>query len=220
MVFKLIIWLLLLPCFVFGFRVIPDFKNWDVDRTSETNSKLFVVLDDPNSLIPNDLPSGDVLHGSSTLTKQQVLSAVLDDFNNIVGSYIILVDNSDVDFANRGENRTITIKDGSALGLGSGGHAKPKIEDGKMIGCDIVLKSEMFENAKVLTFAITHEMGHCLGLNHPMDTTHAIMSYFYDWEDNPRLQLDDKMGLVYLYPVNPDKAKEQATLGLACSRKE
>ena len=43
------------------------------------------------------------------------------------------------------------------------------------------------------------------------------MSYFTD-SDEIRLLEDDKMGLIYLYPVDKNAAKETHTLGLSCSR--
>lgn len=216
--FKLIIWFILTPCLLFGFRVLPGFESWNIDNSSVTSSKLFVVYENPTTVLENDFHKSDPLAGTSTVTIQQVIVSILNDYNNVQGAYVTLVEQSDTDFATRGENRTITIRDGSAIGLTSGGYAKPTFKDGKMVACEIVLNSEFFESAELLTRGVTHEMGHCLGLNHPMDTTHAVMSYYYINRPTTRLQVDDKMGLIYLYPVNPSAAREKATLGLSCTR--
>lgn len=218
MVSKTLLWIVIAPCLVFGFRVIPGFETWDIDRSSTTSSKLFVVYDNPTTVLANDFPSDDPLASSSSVTIQQVINSILSDYNNVAGAFVTLVDSSDADFSTRGTNRTITIKDGTAIGATSGGYAKPTMVNGKMVGCEIVLNTEFFRSAEKLTRGVTHELGHCLGLNHPMDTTNAVMSYYYTSRPNIRLQIDDKMGLVYLYPVDPSAAKEQATFGLSCSR--
>lgn len=218
--FKIFFWIFFAPCLLFGFRVLPGFETWNIDRSSTTNSKLFVVYDNPTTVLTNDLPSEDPLGASSTVTIQQIINSILSDYNNIAGAYVTLVDSNDADFAARGATRTITIRDGAAIGATSGGYARPTMVDGKMTGCEIVLNPDFFRSPEKLTRGVTHEMGHCLGLNHAMDTTNAVMSYYYTSRPTIRLQIDDKMGLVYLYPVNPSSAKEQATLGLACSRSQ
>lgn len=219
--FKFFLWMLLAPSLLFGFRVIPGFQSWSIDNTSTTNSKLFLVYSGPSDTFENDFPSDDVLAGSGTLSRQQLVNSILNDFTNIAGSYLTLVDSSDPDFATRGTDRTITIVEGDPQSVaGGGGYARPTIRDGKMVGCDVVLTAPLYRStsAKEWTLVVTHEIGHCLGLNHAMDTTNSIMSYYYADRQPNRLQIDDKMGIVYLYPVDPSGARELPTLGLACSR--
>lgn len=216
--FKVIAWISLSAVFLLGFRVLPTFHSWDIDRTSTTSAKLFLVYDNPTTALTNDLASDDVLAGSATVTIQQIMDSIIADFNNVQGAFFVIADRNDADFAARGAGRTITIRDGAAIGLTSGGYARPTIENGKMVACEIVLKPEMFGTAEKLLRGVTHELGHCMGLNHSMDTVHAVMSYYYEGRPTTRLQIDDKMGLVYLYPVNPASANEQISLGMACSR--
>lgn len=216
--FKVFTWIILVPCLLFGFRVIPGLQTWDIDSTSVTNSKLFLVFENGTESLTNDLTGDDPLAGPATVTIQQVMNAIMNDYNNIQGAFITLADRTDPDFATRGENRTITVTNGAAIGLTSGGYARPIMKSGKIVGCDIVMTSAYFKTSTLLTRGITHEVGHCLGLNHPMDTTKAVMSYYYDSQPNNRLQIDDKMGILYLYPTDPQGAKEQPTLGLSCAR--
>ncbi|MBK9294852.1 MAG: matrixin family metalloprotease [Oligoflexia bacterium] len=61
----------------------------------------------------------------------------------------------------------------------------------RIIGCRVVLNASLKSTAKQLVGVMTHEMGHCLGLDHPQDTVNAIMSYFRD-ENAIRLNTDDK----------------------------
>lgn len=216
--FKKVFWIVLAPLLLCGFRLLP-FKNlWDINSSTATSSKLFVEYPNPTLELENDLPSDDPLYGTATVTVQQVMQSIFDDYNNIQGSFLTLVDTNDADFAAYGENRTIKLEDGAALGATSGGYAKPSYNGSNIDGCTIVLIPKVLESAKYFTAAMTHEMGHCFGLDHPMDTVHSVMSY-YKGDDILRLQIDDKMGLVYLYPVDTSKVKEDPTLGLSCSRR-
>ena len=75
-------------------------------------------------------------------------------------------------------------------------------------------KSYAEESISGFIHTLTHELGHCVGFLHNHDTHLSIMSYLADPEEILRLQMDDKMGLTYLYPVEDDYAEEQPTLGL------
>jgi hypothetical protein len=218
MAFKTIFWCILAPLLAFGFQVIPGGNTWNINSTSATNSKLFVVYPSAALAVINDLPTGDVLAGSATVTVQQVMNSVFDDYNNIAGAFFTLVDSNDADYAQNSANRTITIEVGSVSGATSGGQASYTSSGGRRVGCKITIIPRALESAKFLTMIITHELGHCMGLEHPMDTVNSIMSY-YASSEFVRLQTDDKMGLVYLYPTDPAKAKEDPTLGFACARK-
>lgn len=215
---KFAFWSLFTPLFLCGFRLIYQGNQWLVDASSTTNSKLFVSYPNPTRAITNDLPSGDALAGSGTVTTQQLMNSILSDYNSIQGAFVTLVDTSDSDYAARSTDRIITIEEGSASGLTSGGEASLSRSGNIVNGCKISLKSSAFNSAKTFTATVTHELGHCLGLDHPMDTVNAIMSYFVD-SGVVRLQADDRMGIVYLYPADPEKAREEVTLGMACERK-
>lgn len=218
MAFRVLAGLILTSLLLLGFRVSPTGNLWSIDRSSTSSSKLFVVYAYPTRDLRNDLATGDPLAGSATVTIQQLMNSIFDDYNSVQGAFVTLVDSSDTDFAALSANRTIRIEDGGTAGLTSGGEAEQTWDGSQVIGCRISLKPLVFDAAKIFVDAVTHEIGHCLGLNHPMETTNSVMSYYKE-SNTLRLQVDDKMGITYLYPVNPSKGKEDPTLGLSCARR-
>jgi len=213
--FKHFFGIFLVSFFLFGFQVIPRGNQWLIDASTAQSSKLFVVYPKATQSLPNDLPSDDPLAGTTTVTIAQLMTSVLNDFNQVQGAFVTLVDSNDPDFATLSADRTITLEDGSTSGAFSGGEAQLNWNGVNIVGCRIVFKPVIFDGARSFVAAATHEIGHCLGLNHPMETVHSVMSYFSD-SSIARLQIDDKMGLVHLYPSDRTKAKEDATLGLSC----
>lgn len=153
---------------------------------------------------------------SSNLTLSTVMQSIYDDFNNINTSYLTLVSSSDSDFAALGGDRTITISFGGASG-GNTGEASLQMRDGKFVGCSIIIEESSLSSVKNFTATMTHELGHCLGLDHPQETVNAVMSY-YRYNNTIRLQIDDKMGITYLFPIDSSAAKENPTFGLQCSK--
>lgn len=94
------------------------------------------------------------------------------------------------------------------------GYAQTTVNsEGNVIGCTITVGS-FNSKASSLVRTITHEIGHCLGLDHPQETKYAIMSYFS--ENLIRLQDDDKAGLTYLYPAD-NAYSRRSNLGASCS---
>jgi len=209
---------LLLTGFVsLGFRVFPGGVVWEITNGTAAETKVFVSYPSASSNLSNDLPAGDILAGTGLVTVAQLMDSIFDDYNNVDASFITLVDTADTDYnATTSADFLIEIEFGNSTG-GSSGEAQTEVEDGDIIGCKIIMDTDTVTDAAAFTRTMTHELGHCLGLTHPQETTDAVMSYYSD-SDIVRLQIDDKMGVVFLYPSDASAAEEQATFGLGCSR--
>lgn len=205
--------------FCVGFRSFPNGNAWPLDKSTAAGSKLFVIYPNGSRSITNDLPAGDPAAGTATITIDNVMTSIFNDYNNIAASYIILAGQTDLDYAANATNRTITIVEDTPDGAASGGDAQQARTGSQVTGCTIRFRPQIFEKAKLMVVSVTHELGHCLGLDHPQEITKSIMSYFRS-DSEIRLQADDMMGITYLYPLDSSKVAESATLGLSCQRKQ
>jgi hypothetical protein len=220
----------LLSTVVVGFRSFPG--HW---RISSSDPTIWIRLCSGSPTIEQyDIPSGDVLAGQ-TPSFQQIVQSVIDDYNSLQTSYLRLAlypsdpNNpgsplpGDSTFTPaKGEVRTIDICfDGTAVSSGlSSGHAKPKHEMRDVVGCEIKGRPDSTKKARHVVQLLTHEIGHCIGLDHNQASVHAVMSYFIP-DDLIRLADDDKIGVTYLYPKQPDYGNEEITLGATgCAPKD
>jgi hypothetical protein len=209
--------LLLLP-FLFGFRTYLNSTPWDINNDSATNRKIFIKYGNATTNVSNDLGSKDPLGSAgANVTVKQLMDSIMDDFNDVDASFLTLVDDSDTDYAAMKNKREITISFDGATG-GNAGEAQFEIDGGKFVKCTINAQSSLLDDAEVFVGTIAHEIGHCLGLAHPQETINSIMSY-YTYSDKVRLQIDDKMGMIFLYPKDKSAAAEDATFGLSCARR-
>lgn len=205
--------LLILLSGTLGFRVYPGKFRWNI---LAADPKLFLLPCQVPQIGTNDLPETDPLY-NQPLGFNEAFASIINDYNTLTHSFVRLADGrTDGDFATLGSDRTIDICFEAPGGVASG-MAKPIYRDDQIIGCTIKISLTTLGSAKNFIATLTHEIGHCLGLDHPQETTKSIMSYFA--ADLNRLQLDDKMGLAYLFPVSPGEVTEEPTFGLSCTPK-
>jgi hypothetical protein len=211
-----------------GFRLLSR-HTWAISETSPT---LWVRMcpDLQNQFFDNnDLPSSDPLAGTN-LSVADGLASIRADFNNVNSSYLRLApypaDPQNPGAPDAGDNaftldlarvRTIDICISSPTNPFQGGEARPRFEGDRIVGCNIQMNRKILKEAKAFMSTLTHEIGHCIGLDHPQETKYSIMSYFRT-KTNYRLMIDDKMGIVFQYPKAGVKVKETPTLGLSCAK--
>jgi hypothetical protein len=63
---------------------------------------------------------------------------------------------------------------------------------------------DYFQDPVALREVMTHELGHCIGLNHSTDTTSNLSPYIHNDRGGATLQQDDMDGARFLYPANDD----------------
>ena len=209
---------ILLP-FIFSFRIFLNHNPWKIHNGTEESRKIFVQFTNGTDTIDNDLSGSDPASSlGNTVTVAQLMQTIFDDVNNIDAAYVNLVNVSDTDYDSSKGDRLIKVTFDGASGTSSGEAEFEYGSDKKFKGCTISGKKDLLKKASDFVATMTHEIGHCLGLDHPQEITKSIMSY-YRGEDIVRLQDDDKMGIIYLYAKDPSKAKEDSTMGLSCKRR-
>ncbi|MCB0393969.1 MAG: matrixin family metalloprotease [Bdellovibrionales bacterium] len=213
--------IILLVAMTLGFRVWKDAK-WDV---SESDPYIWVKPCDRDIEIKGSIPDDDYYYTDSD-NIVDILQTVLDNINDIEGSYLVLEmwpDDEDNPPAgshfdkDKAENRTIRICDD----LPGGGGAFPDVGGRKWKGCALRYGGDKYHgDVKKFLSIMSHELGHCLNLAHPQDSNSSVMSYFNKSSESIyRYQADDKMGLVYLYPESGVDLGEEPSYGLSCGFK-
>ncbi len=206
-----------------GFRIQRGYK-WDVvindptiwlDFDEEVLSHTFsdLTFADDSTILQN------VAEADQSRT---IINAIIDDYNAIATSFIRLgmTDNpqpedSDISTADL-PGRTIKVSFGTPPAIGAVGYASSNGSGSIMEDCQITLSKSALSSAEAFKRTLTHELGHCMDLDHTHSDRDSIMSYNVNGVH--RLGVDEKIALTYLYPTDDDYAKEVATLGISCSR--
>jgi hypothetical protein len=227
---KFIGWILLFST-MFGYRILLDYE-WRIKRSDPTLWVKFCDNIYSQTFTISDLPDNDPLRDAGSVAVSDVLQSIIDDYNNVTASYLRLaIYPADPDSPgaplpgdstftrDAAKYRTIDVCIASDDNPFRGGHASLDYENGYVTGCNIVLIDTVEDEVDKFISTLTHELGHCVGFDHPQETRHSIMSYYHDEEDI-RLQIVDKMGLLHLYPASGYDLEERANFGLSCGFKE
>jgi len=204
--------------FSISFNTYQPSQGWDITREDSTLWVRFC-----EDLSDSEIRSASLL----TLTQR-----VLDEYNNVESSFVTLdlypQDISQPPGTKEGFStfttdtaryRTITICFNFGNDPTASGQALLDFRDGDWVACEIQLADYHLTLSSSYQATLLHELGHCLGLGHPQDTEQAIMSYNHNGYSKIQLGLDDKMGLTYLYPKNPEDGEESLSFGMGCTLK-
>ncbi len=129
---------------------------------------------------------------------QALLFHAMGIWNNVRGSYIQLQIELDEQISLNSDDEVHAIVVESDKSLTSAAMAMPNIDGDRVKDCDIKIIDRKIE-AKLLAYTIAHELGHCLGLGHSHTSYQSLMGYSRTKYDLS-LAVDDKAGLIYLYP--------------------
>lgn len=211
-----------------GFRPLPSHR-WNVSVTEPT---IWLELDEEMYADDGFGDKVDELDGMLESLKDlppseqraEIWRVILDDYASVKTSFLkirlkpgqidsIDANHEDIYDEEYAETRTIKVQVGQSKGLASG-YAARKTEGSQITGCTVVIAPGTLKEPKFLAHVLSHEILHCLGLLHQQEDADSIMSYS---NGSVGIGLEDRMGLTYIYPLDPAYARESPTLGMACA---
>ncbi len=242
--FRRLIVVVLIVMLTTGFRIKINRdgspSRWYISRNDPT---IWIRTCDETVDFAYDIPVTDPFYAQGTDLKD-IYQSIVDDFNDVQTSFLRLAlypddpenppapEAGDSTFdANKARIRTIDICSGdidyyavAQASMENNLEACESLDDSTYAdycsevyihSCEIIFKKDYAENsARRFIHTMTHELGHCVGFMHNHDTHLSIMSYLADPDEILRLQMDDKMGLTYLYPKEDEYNDEEPTFGL------
>ena len=214
-----------------SFRTFHDIR-WDVTPESPV---VWIELLDETLYSADGYPGKeDQFTGSLSslkgmpveLQRSEIWRQVLKDLNSVETAFIKLrlkpgqinsIDQEnqygyDEEYAKR---HTIKIKI-LANDKSNGGNSNGDLSSQTMTACTINFGQAVPDVPKRYKLVATHEIMHCLGVDHDKEDGDSLMSYDQVQTD---LAAADRAALTHLYPLHPAYGKEEDTLGLACSTK-
>ncbi len=138
---------------------------------------------------------------------EQVMEALITEamatWSNVRGSYLRLNLSTDTETpepSKEDHNNFIVVA--ATQNLNSAAFATPSIErpderHSEIADCDITVGTKKV-TIEFLLYALTHELGHCIGLGHAHDNYKSLMGYSRT-PGSAKLSADDKAGITYLY---------------------
>lgn len=163
---------------------------------------------------------------SSAELMESILELVMSIWSNIPGTSINLVMSSEIAedaVVDRNDLlHSIVVKQNTnltsaAFAIVNNEESSANPNRNYIVDCDISVSSRPV-TASELAFTLLHELGHCIGLGHNHLSHQSVMGYASTREDL-ELDLDDKLGVLFLYPdeENDEEVEEILPCGTISS---
>lgn len=134
---------------------------------------------------------------------EALIAEAMDSWNNVQGSYLRLSATTATEAREPNPDDQINvIVISETHNLNSAAFAAHTIErsherHAEIVDCDITVGTKKV-SVEFMLYALTHELGHCLGLGHAHDKYQSLMGYSRT-PGSAKLSPDDKAGIIYLY---------------------